>query len=353
MDAQSGSAPEHRPYAPSWLDRIQDGVRRLPVPYPVIYLVAGLLLGLGRNIVGWVDGSYPVGTFFRVHVLDGLFPLYFAFVIHLLDDMAGHALSDYRAKLTANATFEQLHFRLTTMPAVASLLIGIAAFTVGALYEFVLFSPTDIQVSKYFTSPTATVIDSALSGLSGLMMIMFAFHTIHQLRTISRIYTENTKVSIFDIGALYALSRVTAVTALALLLFSYVYIAVYSGGQIYSVSNAIVLGIILLVAVLTFVVPLWGAHRLLQREKSHRLSEAGRRLEAASDSLHDRVDAIDYSDEADHIRSAIDALIQERGVITKASTWPWEPEAVRAVITAVLLPIVIWIVTQILAKFVF
>ena len=59
---------------------------------------------------------------------------------------------------------------------------------------------------------------------------------------------------------------------------------------------------------------------------------------------------MEYSDEVDHLHNALDGLIMERDVVAKASTWPWEPEAVRAVITAVLLPIFIWIVTRVLAN---
>ena len=341
---------EARPYAPSWLNVVMDGIRRLPVPAWLVYLILGLLLGLGRTVVGWADGSYPVGTFFHVHVLDGLFPLYFIFVIHYLDDLSGRALLDYRSKLTGEATYEQLRYRLTTMPAAWTLVVSLLGFALGAVYTQLFLSPTDIQLSKYFTSPTSVVLDTVLSGLSGLMMVMFAWHTIRQLRMISRIYTRHTTVSIFDIGALYALSRVTALTAVALLLFSYVYIAFYVSGQIYSVSNAIVLGLILLVAALTFVVPLWGAHRLLQKEKGQRLGDVGRHIEAAANTLHSRVDMVEYSDEVDHIHNALDGLVAERDVVAKASTWPWEPEAVRAVITAVLLPIFIWIVTRVLAN---
>ncbi len=41
----------------------------------------------------------------------------------------------------------------------------------------------------------------------------------------------------------------------------------------------------------------------------------------------------------------------ERGIVAKADTRPWETDAVRAVLTAVLLPVVIWQVTSILERF--
>ncbi|MEP6478156.1 MAG: hypothetical protein ABJB03_02100 [Rhodoglobus sp.] len=338
------------PYAPSWLDRITDGVRHLPIPFALVYLVVGLILSLGRSAVGWADGAYPVGTFLPVHVLDGLMPLYFLFVIHFLDDMARRALADYRAKLTGEASYDELVYRLTTMPAVTTLILGVLGFAFGAIYIHLFLSPVDVADSRYFTSPTAVVVDTVLSGLSGLMMVMFAFHTIRQLRMISRIYTRHTSVSIFAVGPLYALSRITALTSVSLLLFSYVYLAVYTDWSINSISNGVILAAILVVSLLAFIVPLWGAHRLLQREKNHRQGEVGRRIEATADALHAKSDAGEYTADMDHLNTALDGLLKERGVVAKASTWPWEPDAVRAVITAVLLPVFIWLVTRILER---
>jgi hypothetical protein len=352
MTESTGLVPRtSRPYTPSWLDLVTDAVRRVPVPFGLVYLAVGLALSLLRTIIGWVDGGYPVGTFFHVHVLDGLIPLYFVFIIHLLDDMARRALADYRAKLKdGDSDYADLQYRLTTLPFRSTLVVSILGFALGAVYIPFLLSPLDIKSSLYLTSPTAVVIDTVLSGLSGLMMILFSFHTLHQLRMISRIYTRHTSVSIFDIGPLYSLSRVSALTTVSLLFFTYVYLAFYGDWQINSVSNAVVVGAILVIALLTFIVPLYGAHRLLLKEKHHRQSQIARRIEIAADALHAKADAGDYSDEADHIGKTIDGLFQERGLVAKAATWPWEPEAVRAVVTAVLLPVFIWIVTRILER---
>ena len=340
-----------RPYAPSWLDRITDAVARIPVPYPVVYLVIGLLLAFGRTVIAWNDGSYPVGTFFAVHVLDGLIPMYFLFAIHLLDQLSRRAMSDYRPRLKDNGEYEQLTHRLTTMPFRSGLVVGILGLIEGAIYIQVFLSPVDIERSHYLTSPVSIVADTVLSALSGLFMVMFVFHTIRQLWLVSRIYTRHTNVSIFDIGGLYALSRVTAVSSITLLFFTYVYFALYTNGTINSLSNGVVVAVIVIVALLTFIVPLWGAHRLLQTAKSRRLSDVAHRLEAASDTLHGRVDTVTYTDEVDHIGNAIDSLMKEREVVAKGKTWPWEPDAVRAVLTAVILPILIWIVTRILERF--
>lgn len=341
-----------RPYSPSWLDRLTDLVARLPGPYWLYYLIVGVLFALARTVIAWIDGSYPVGTFFAVHVIDGLIPAYFLFVMHLLDDLARRAMADFRPRLRSGEPgYEELTHRLTTMPFRTTLVIGILAIAEGAVYIPLLLSPVDIANSFYLTSPAATVADTALSLLAGLFMITFGFHTLRQLWLISRIYTQHTNVSIFDTGGLYALSRVTAVTSVALLFFTYIYFALYiTNGSINSVINGVVVAIIVFGALLAFVVPLWGAHRLLQRAKNARQSEISHRMEVVADALHGRADAAKYSEVGD-IKSTLDALIVERGVVARASTWPWEPDALRGVLTAVLLPILIWIVTRILERF--
>ena len=341
-----------RPYAPSWLDRLTDLVARLPGPYWLFYLVFGVILALARTAIAWIDGSYPVGTFFAVHVIDGLIPAYFLFAMHLLDDLAKRAMADFRPRLRGGeAEYEQLTRRLTTMPFRTTLVVGILAVAEGAVYIPLLLSPVDIANSFYLTSPTATVADTVLSLLAGLTMITFGFHTLRQLWLISRIYTRHTNVSIFDTGGLYALSRVTAVTSVALLFFTYIYFALYiTNGSINSVINGVVVALIVFGALLAFVVPLWGAHRLLQRAKNKRQSEIALRIEAAADALHGRTDAGEFAEVGD-IKSTLDALLVERGVVAKASTWPWEPDAVRGVLTAVLLPILIWLATRVLERF--
>jgi uroporphyrinogen decarboxylase len=57
-----------------------------------------------------------------------------------------------------------------------------------------------------------------------------------------------------------------------------------------------------------------------------------------------------YTDELHHIDGALDSLLKVRDVVAKAKTWPWEPDALRVVLTAVLLPILIWAVTRVLER---
>lgn len=338
------------PHSASWLDRFADWVQRLPGPAWLFYLSVGIALSLTRTLIGWADGSYPVGTFFRIHVLDGLTCVYLYFVLHYLDDRSNAALAAFRSVLTVDDTgYQKLRYQLTTMPARPVLAWSAVGLTFGFVYQSFLLTESERQLSKYFTSPAATVIDLCIAALSMLINTIFAYHTIRQLRLVSSIYTKHTRVSIFDTGPLYALSRVTGITTVALLIFIYVYLAFYGNWQVNNPADAAIGLAFVFVALVTFVWPLLGAHTLLQEEKERRKGEIARRVEAITDDLHRRADAGDYSDMAS-INDALDALTKEQGMVSKASTWPWDPEVLRAVVTALLLPVVIWLITRVLER---
>jgi hypothetical protein len=341
------------PYPPSWVDRFMDWVQRLPGPAWLFYLGIALVLVLIRTIVAWSDGSLPVGTFSPLHIFFMGGGVYLLFLLHYLDDRAGAALATFRPVLnvgpeaTRDAGYERLRYQLTTMPARPVLLWSLVGLVFGVVSGPFIIPEAQRQSFKYYTSPTATVVDFGIAGLSLMMIVVFAYHTIRQLRLVSRIYTQHTNVNIFETGPLYALSRVTAITTIALLFLFYLNITIR--GQIAGAAGTIASGATILLALATFVWPLLGAHRLLQEEKARRKAEAGRHLNAMIDELHRRSAAGDLTQMAS-INDATESLVRERDVLDKISTWPWEPETVRVVVTALLLPVVFWIATRILER---
>jgi hypothetical protein len=339
-----------RPYTPSWVDRFTDWVQRLPGPAWLFYLGVALVLTLIRTIVAWSDGTYSVGTFFPLHILVASTSVYSVFVLHYLDDGAGAALDAFRPVLNADdAGYERLRYQLTTIPARPVLAWSLVGLLFGVVNQPILIPEAQLQSLKLYTSPVAFAIDSGLAGLNWMMIAVIVYHTIHQLRLVSRIYTQRTKINILETGPLYALSRVTALTSVTLLFIIYLYFVIWVNWQFQTVTDSTVTAPFLLLAVATFVWPLWGAHRLLQQEKTRWKGEVARRIKAVTDKLHHRVDTDDMQG-MDALKDALDGLVVERGLLDKASTWPWEPETVRVVVTALLLPVVIWVITRVLER---
>ena len=114
------------------------------------------------------------------------------------------------------------------------------------------------------------------------------------------------------------------------------------------VALAIALPITLL-GVAIFVWPLLGIHRLLVNEKERLLEESSRRLEVAVVDLHHRVDNGELEGMTD-LNMAIGALELEHQALSRIPTWSWQPETVRLLATALLLPLVL-LLAQIAVQF--
>jgi hypothetical protein len=104
-----------------------------------------------------------------------------------------------------------------------------------------------------------------------------------------------------------------------------------------------------LLAVAVFLLPLLGLHRLLLDEKENLLAEVNSRLQAHIQGMHHRLDSGSLED-ADAINKYMASLAIERDIIAKLPTWPWQPGSFNLLLTAVLLPFLLWIVQQLLAR---
>ena len=204
-----------RPYTPSWVDMLTDGVRRLPVPAWLVYL--GLAAGstLLVSAIGWSEGLYPVGTLDPLGVLIGITPFYALALMHYLDDWARAALARFRPALAVeDAEYERLLYQFTTLPARPVLLASL----IGALYGLSIIlsiSDADRQEMHLPTSQLGIGVQLAFSILSYACAAIMVYHTIRQLRMVSRIYTTQTRIDLFQLTPWYALSELTARPQLA------------------------------------------------------------------------------------------------------------------------------------------
>jgi hypothetical protein len=70
MVEQTLPVTEHinQPYPPSWIDRLNDWVNRLPLPSWVIYLCLWLFLIIIQSGSKWLDGVEPVGKLRWIYI---------------------------------------------------------------------------------------------------------------------------------------------------------------------------------------------------------------------------------------------------------------------------------------------
>ena len=79
------------------------------------------------------------------------------------------------------------------------------------------------------------------------------------------------------------------------------------------------------------------------------LDEAYKHYETTVRKLHSQVDQNNYQDMG-NINTAFNLLDSEIRNIKKTATWPWQPETLRWLLTAIILPLLMWIVQQYLVR---
>jgi len=350
------------PYAPSWFDRFTIWVDRLPGPSWAFYLILAVGLALAVSAAQWREGSYSTGTFNAGHVFTGAGIAYVLGFMHYLDKAASSAIASFRPLLASEdtagrpppheqSTFATLSYQLATLPPRPALLVTIG----GAAFASILFAIDVVRgaPAPYLAGTAGTAFSTASFMIlfipaNGLLFLL-AYHTIHQLVHVSRIYSKHTRIDIYQLQPLYALSLPGAFTALGLIAFVY---ALLAGTVTVAQANPVGIGLSLVfagIAAATFALPLLGAHRALVAEKKASLLEVSSRFRATTVKLHSQLDRGRLA-QMDPLNKALTSLQIEQDVLHKIPTWPWEPGAVRAIVAALLLPVAVWAIQLLLAR---
>src|SRR5205823_14378854 len=116
-----------------------------------------------------------------------------------------------------------------------------------------------------FTTPGVVVEQSIIFALDWCVAGVFFYHTLRQLSLVSHIYQSYTKVSLLKLAPVYAFSGLTVRTSLGTALIVYLWIAT-APSQITDPGWFSITLAILLIAGITFVLPLAGMHRMLIEE---------------------------------------------------------------------------------------
>ena len=347
------------PYPPSWINRFADWVDRLPGASAAYYVGAALLLaGLQWSIQ--MTGSRSADSF---NLLVAITIPYELGLMHYLLRTSAGSLEEFRPALRASAhEAEDLRYRLTVLPSRPALWAAAGVTVVSSGFVAISYLLDRAGLASWlpggFAFPDfpavfhiAPTVPSV--GLTALILIgawwatgTYAYLMFHQLRTISLIYSRHTEIRVFRLGPLYAFSRHTLRSALGLLLLAY---------GLFAVAPEVILSplgqgswlLLITGAVATFLFPLWGIHRHLVREKEYMLHEAGRRMEAGVAELHRRMDQNELA-RMDDLNKALASLEIERAALERVPSWPWERGTLRSLVAALVLPIVIWLVQQVL-----
>lgn len=349
-------------YPPSWFDRVTAWVDRLPGPFWAFYSLLAVAMALTVSAIQWREGAYPTGTFNAGHVFTGASVAAVLGLMHYQDKVATSAITSFRPLLTSkddasgassqeSAAFATLAYQLATLPAWPALLATVS----GCAFASIAYANDAVsgRVPSYLAASAGTAFSTASIMipfiLANGLFVLLVYHTIHQLLHVSRIYTNHTRIDIYQLQPLYALSLPGAITALSLIAFGYGLYAITPPG---TPEDPVQIGIYLVVAgaaSAAFALPLIGAHRALVAEKNARLAQSSARFRAITVELHQELDNRRLS-QMDAINRALTNLQIEQDVLRKIPTWPWDPAVLRAFVTALLLPLAVWTIQFLLGR---
>jgi hypothetical protein len=148
---------------------------------------------------------------------------------------------------------------------------------------------------------------------------------------------------------LYAFSSISAFTAGSITILPYGFLIV---NQVERLELATILVVLMIqaVAIVTFLWPQLGIHSLQVAEKDRLMDEVNQRLEATIVDLHSSVDNGELDKIAD-LNLTMSTLEAEINLLRRVPTWPWQPETVRWLATALILPLGLWILQYFLQRF--
>jgi hypothetical protein len=334
------------PYPPSWIDRLTDWIDDLPGPARLFYALVIPALALVGHVAFWLDGSLPVSVFDPVVTTYAFFTLYWLAMYHYLSRVSLDALLSFRPLIDGGRSeFTQIEYQLRVLPR----RWGWVTIPLGLILGLTsVLESTEAGEGLVFQSIPGIALDVLLTAFLSASLIALIIRSIRQLRLVSRLHEQAKNIDLLDLEAPHAFSGLTARTGAGVLLL--LILGSLQGG-LRTTLDFILTGSLSLVAVGIFVIPLLGMRDRLNEEREARIRATNEMLKRATDRLHTGVRDDDYEG-MKATEAAIGALMRERELLEGIPTWPWNPATLRGFASTLVLPVVIWLVTRILERFV-
>jgi hypothetical protein len=334
-------------YAPSWIDKLTACVAQLPGPSWAYYLGLWVIILLIQSVISWNEGAIPIGTLNLPQVFISGVIAFFLALFYYLDERAGVAMYILQPALTTSEEkFQQLYYKITTLPSLPAILASVVMLAMALLNE--LINET-YYPEALLSFPTSAFTFRVFYLVAWFLFGVFMYHTIHQLRLINQIYTMYTRINLFRMKPLYAFSYLSALTAGSLAILIYGFLLVNPNVDIYHPGILVWVVVFLVSALVTFILPQLGMHRLQEAEQERCLDEAYLRLQATINVLHQGLDTGELENMED-LNFAIASLEIEINTLKKIRTWPWEPETLQILITALAFPLGLWVIQFIVER---
>jgi hypothetical protein len=335
------------PFPPSWIDRLIAWVDSIPGSTWTFYMLSVLVFGVLINAVFWIDGSVPIGSIDPDNTAFALFVVYWVGLYQYLTGVGTRSLKGFRPLLDVeDSEIARINHELATLPRWIGLLSIPLGFGFAAAMTLGDPAPYGDIIPR---TALPYVGDIAISGFMLSTFICLVIRSVRQLRLVSRLHARATNINLLKLEPAHAFSALTSRTGIGII-FVLIFSIPLNPTPLDSTVDIFVSVMTLLLAIVVFVLPIIGIRNHLEEEKRSVLNETSDLLQTTNDRLHELIRGDDFQD-VEVTKVAMEALIRERELIGKISTWPWDLSTLRGFTSALLLPIILWLATRLLEKF--
>ena len=334
-----------RPYRPNFIHAFYAWLDRLPIPAWLFFVLLIPVVGIAQHLVAWSRGLLDPGQFSLDLGTAGMYLITAFLVFIYIQSAAPKALDQFRPLLNvAEAEYARLKYQFVTIPSAMGTLFFLIGCAMGAVSGF-----SDMAV--------APAVDYAFPLMRlGIWIIgsgvffMFVYQVIRQLRQISSFYAVPERLDLFNPSPLYGFSRYTATLGIIVVVLGVLGALIdptaYESPVVLVTSFVSVIPLVLLM----FYLPLSGAHRRLVAERERLIQEVSARIET----ILERIDLAafeeqDYTEVAG-MRTVFSTMREKKETIEGLSTWPWRPGTFTGLVSAVLLPVVLVFIREIISR---
>jgi hypothetical protein len=324
------------------IDRILLAIDALPGPVGLAWAAVAVGLAAAAHVIVWLTGGRPIGELYPDIAAAPVIFAWFGFLLQVLNRVATSVFDEFRPALGNPDAEAHYRLELTSVPDRYAIVAG--ALTVATLQ--LLFWAYVRPTLPASVTPSIDIVATVLWSLVAFVVGVTLLHTVRQLRAVSRLSAVARNVDIFRPRPLNALARLTSVASMGIIAFVVAYTILNPAQPLaFLVQGLALLG----VAVALFVLPLRVMHARLADEKQSLLSANQDRLKAVLTRIHAVVDERDL-EHSEQLNHTLTAVLAERNVLAKLQTWPWSEGTFRGFASALLLPIFLIIVSQLVGR---
>lgn len=331
---------------PSFVSRFTRWVHTLPISAKSFYLALFLFSLVISVISRWIAGVLPAKPISINDVYDvisdpilivGILAIYY-----YLDSEIEEAVDQSRPISTlSDEQYAKLRYELVVIPLWPHLTVALV-MGAGAIQGA-------MEAYGFDVIQASNMLLLAEWGLVGALFFGFAYRVIRLIVLSGQFYAGPLLLNIYNLPPIYELSTTVGKVALFQLLLWYPNL-VFNVNALSSTIRLVIVFVVSLAPLMAFLVPQAILSRRLTREKSNLIVAVQRELEITFARLSRELESVNF-DSSKSIQATIESLISEKRFIESIPTWPWRLGTFRVAITAVLLPEFVWLIQQVLDRF--